>query len=159
MPSSIATGRIDITFVTNKVERYYDYVILHNGGEEWYAYPSGSTLGNRTLNWVKQPTRSEVDALNSKIDSARLLRIIKTLPTITIGPNGYTSIEKYYPGAQTGYQYLTCAISHFGTVSTKDAVNITTNTKFLMGTANATITNLQIAYIYGVGVTQEIISN
>lgn len=66
MPSTLTTGRMDITFVTDKIERIYDYVIVHKDGAEWYAYPNSNTLGSRSLTWVMQPTRAEVNELNSK---------------------------------------------------------------------------------------------
>lgn len=66
MPSELTDGLMSVVFIADKGNRNYDYVIVNKNGDQWLAYPNGNTTGNRTLNWVKQPTRAEVNALNSK---------------------------------------------------------------------------------------------
>ena len=100
---------------------------------------TGSTLAGSA-----QSVQSAINALNGK----KMLRYTVTIPSITIGANGYTSVSSYYPGAQTGYMFLFAVVYNFGTVSTKDSFMITGNSDYLLGTAGATITNCQIAYIY-----------
>lgn len=77
-----------------------------------------------------------------------MLRYTVTIPSITLGANGYTNIASYYPGAQAGYMFLTAVIYNFGGVHPYSPIFITGNGNYVAGQPDATISNLQIAYIY-----------
>lgn len=67
MPSELTDGLMSVVFIADKGNRNYDYVIVNKNGDQWLAYPNGNTTGNRTLNWVKQPTRAEMNALKNTL--------------------------------------------------------------------------------------------
>ena len=77
-----------------------------------------------------------------------MLRKLVTIDSITIGASGYVRISDYYPGAQTGYMFLTAVLYNFGQISSNDAISVTGNGNYLVGTAGAVVTNLQVAYLY-----------
>lgn len=78
----------------------------------------------------------------------KMLRYTVTIPSITIGSGGYTSIASYYPGAQSGYAFLMATCYNYGTVTPPSAFSVLGNSNYITGEPNATISNLQIAYIY-----------
>lgn len=89
-----------------------------------------------------------VGAIN-ELDASRQLRIkVKevSIPTITIGTNGYTSVYSYKPEGMANF--LFCFAKSFGVVSPTGAFNITSNGGYVVGAANTTITNLVLSYYY-----------
>lgn len=71
MPSGLTDTAYVFQFVTDAVNRIYDYVILTriNDGEQWLGKVSDADLSTRTLSWIKFPSRAEMDALNSGLNN------------------------------------------------------------------------------------------
>ena len=83
---------------------------------------------------------------------AALSEVIKTqtvrITNLTIGSNGYTDISGSRPNPPNGYTLVNATIHNFGTVSSKDCISISSNGQWLIGTANATVTSIDVQYIF-----------
>lgn len=89
-----------------------------------------------------------------KSKNRQMIRYLVNISSITLSSSGFASISSYYPGTQAGYAFLGCLLYNFGNVSTKTAIGVTGNGNYVLGSANATITNLQLAYIYAPAVEE-----
>lgn len=107
-----------------------------------------SYTGSATVNGALTKQQADITALNSKFSDGVIMFTAVTIGNVTIGNGGYLDISSYYPGPLTNYTYLFASVHSFGTISTKDAINISGDGKYLMGTANAAVTKLVVRYYY-----------
>lgn len=105
------------------------------------------TYAGSSLAGSNQSVKAAIDGLNSNLTGS-IKRITVTVGDVTIGSGGYLNIKSYYPGGQTGYEFLHAEVFNVGIVSTKDAVTVLGNGNYLLGTGGASITSLVIAYYY-----------
>lgn len=73
---------------------------------------------------------------------------IVSVGTVTIGTLGYVSIESFIPQTPAGFTVLACTLLGFGNASSHDAVNVTADGRYILGTAGATITNVNTKWIF-----------
>ena len=72
-------------------------------------------------------------------------RTTVTIPSITIGANGYVEITQYRPSGKAVFHV---GISTWSQNSTHDAFAVSEYGTYLLGTAGAVITNLELVYWY-----------
>lgn len=101
----------------------------------------------QTLTGAIAEHESDITALNGKI-AGLIVYKTATIPNITLLSGGYYAINSYLPAAPTGYSLMFALIRSWSSVSTKDAISITWNGNYVIGTGGATVSGLEIMYYY-----------
>ena len=89
--------------------------------------------------------QSDITQLNSSL--ASIIKIITTDPiNITTNQNGYAIITP--PNIPNGYSILCAELSYWGSTTPPSAINVDAAGKYVLASANTTIKDLRVRYIY-----------
>ncbi len=100
-----------------------------------------------TLTGAIAEHEGDINGINGKL-SGLIVYKTATIPNITLLSGGYYAINGYIPAAPTGYSLMFALIRTWSSVSTKDAISITWNGNYVIGTGGATVSGLEIMYYY-----------
>lgn len=107
--------------------------------------PDGYTKVIQAMSWTEA---------HKKLTTARPMFKYKTKTytevTLNKGGGGYAATADYggVPTTPDGYSLFNVHINNWGTISSKEAVNVTENGLYIMGSNGATISNITLKFVY-----------
>lgn len=78
------------------------------------------------------------------------LRIVTvTIGTVTLSAEGYLDISSHYPTLQSGERVIIAEVDNWRVANPFAGFNITGSGRYILGSANQKITDLQVRYVIG----------